>query len=226
MCLKFIVLFIVCFLQKQDMKEIFNVNPSDIEEIELQETNRRENRTSAEKDGKTIWRIANGFMTIFFLMASGVQFNDPDPYLWVPLYGTATLLTFSVVIWPNSSGNKKWIWIYSMHAMFCFGMFLYTIVQLVIAATHPLSDGSLNPLTYEEGREMAGVMITAIWLFTCKQSPTISNQSRHICWKKRFSNTALIILFSFLPLLLWGFCYLSIMDCSLCIDFNDYRFSF
>ncbi|XP_071039074.1 transmembrane protein 220 isoform X4 [Parasteatoda tepidariorum] len=148
-------------------------NPSDIEEIELQETNRRENRTSAEKDGKTIWRIANGFMTIFFLMASGVQFNDPDPYLWVPLYGTATLLTFSVVIWPNSSGNKKWIWIYSMHAMFCFGMFLYTIVQLVIAATHPLSDGSLNPLTYEEGREMAGVMITAIWLFTCKQSPTI-----------------------------------------------------
>ncbi|GFT33182.1 transmembrane protein 220 [Nephila pilipes] len=106
-------------------------------------------------------------------MASGVQFNDPDPFLWVPLYGTAAILTASITIRPNLSENKIWRWAYWIHAIYCLGMFVYVLIALVVVATNPQADGSLNPLTYEEGREMAGIMITAIWLFTCKQSPAI-----------------------------------------------------
>ncbi|GIX76639.1 transmembrane protein 220 [Caerostris darwini] len=132
-----------------------------------------EKQKSAESVGKIIWRGANAMMTIFFVMASGVQFNDPDPYLWVPLYGTAAVLTTLVTVRPSLSENQIWRCIYWIHAAFCTAMFVYVLVQLVMVSTNPQTDGSLNPLTYEEGREMAGVMITAVWLFICKQSPTI-----------------------------------------------------
>ncbi|GIZ04120.1 transmembrane protein 220 [Caerostris extrusa] len=125
-----------------------------------------EKQKSAESAGKIIWRGANAMMTIFF-------FNDPDPYLWVPLYGTAAALTTLVTVRPSLSENQIWRCIYWIHAAFCTAMFVYVLVQLVMVSTNPQTDGSLNPLTYEEGREMAGVMITAVWLFICKQSPTI-----------------------------------------------------
>ncbi|GBM40384.1 hypothetical protein AVEN_106130-1 [Araneus ventricosus] len=188
-----------------------------------------EKQKSAESGGKTVWRGANAMMTLFFIMASGVQFNDPDPFLWVPLYGIAAILTISVTVRPNVTASRIWRYAYWMHAAFCIGMLIYVLVALVLVATNPKSDGSLNPLTYEEGREMAGIMITSIWLFTCKQSPTISSDSSQKLNKKENIVAVAVLFLSLLPLLLWALCYSDIMSSSyisLCSDFYFDEFSF
>ncbi|CAL1263433.1 unnamed protein product [Larinioides sclopetarius] len=188
-----------------------------------------EKQKSAESGGKIVWRVANAMMTLFFIMASGVQFNDPDPFLWVPLYGTAAILTISVTVRPNVTASRIWRYTYWIHATFGIGMLIYVLVALVLVATNPKSDGSLNPLTYEEGREMAGIMITSIWLFTCKQSPTISSDSSQKLSKKENIVAVAVIFLSLLPLILWTLCYSDIMSSSyisLCSDFYFDEFSF
>ncbi|KAG8180127.1 hypothetical protein JTE90_012141 [Oedothorax gibbosus] len=183
----------------------------------------------SEYAGKILWRIANVMMTGFFAMASGVQFNDPDPFLWVPLYGTAALLSACISIQPNTSASKLWRSVYWLHTVYCIGMFLYVLVELIIVATNPQADGSLNPLTYEEGREMAGIMITIIWLFTCMQSPIISYDplSKHQMKKSVFVLS--VVLISIFPLFLWYLCYSSSLSSgctSFCSDFYVNEFSF
>ncbi|XP_035216024.1 transmembrane protein 220-like isoform X2 [Stegodyphus dumicola] len=188
-------------------------------EAEDEVTKKSEKQKASESGGKIIWRGANSMMTLFFIMASGVQ----------PLYGTAAILTACIAIRPNLSGHKRWRFLYWLHAVFCLGMFCYAFVELVIAAVNPESDGSLNPLTYEEGREMAGVLITTIWLFTCKQSPTIKSDSSTRKKKGQSTITIFIVIFSFLPLLLWALCYSNVLNAtyfSVCSDFYVDEFSF
>ncbi|GFQ89513.1 transmembrane protein 220 [Trichonephila clavata] len=163
---------------KEPLNESRQCSEEDVQQVFVKKS---EKQKSAESGGKIIWRGANAMMSLFFVMASGVQFNDPDPFLWVPLYGTAGILTATITIRPNLSENKIWRCAYWIHAIYCVGMFVYVLIALVAVATNPQADGSLNPLTYEEGREMAGIMITAIWLFICKQSPTIRCAFPHWC---------------------------------------------
>ncbi|CAL1263431.1 unnamed protein product [Larinioides sclopetarius] len=166
-----------------------------------------EKQKSAESGGKIVWRVANAMMTLFFIMASGVQFNDPDPFLWVPLYGTAAILTISVTVRPNVTASRIWRYTYWIHATFGIGMLIYVLVALVLVATNPKSDGSLNPLTYEEGR---------------------SDSSQKLSKKENIVAVAVIFL-SLLPLILWTLCYSDIMSSSyisLCSDFYFDEFSF
>lgn len=37
-------------------------------------------------------RILNLFICLIFLLFAGWQYNDPDPYLWVPIYGFVALV--------------------------------------------------------------------------------------------------------------------------------------
>ena len=49
-----------------------------------------------------IFKAVNGVFLLLFLASAGVQYNDPDPLLWIALYGgaaTACLLSFTN--WPH-----------------------------------------------------------------------------------------------------------------------------
>ena len=37
-------------------------------------------------------KIFNGFFIIIFIIFAGLQYNDPDPYIWMPIYLYAALL--------------------------------------------------------------------------------------------------------------------------------------
>ncbi|GFY66005.1 uncharacterized protein TNIN_441161 [Trichonephila inaurata madagascariensis] len=88
-----------------ELKEPLNESKPCSEEAVQVFVKKSEKQKSAESGGKIIWRGANAMMTLFFVLASGVQFNDPDPFLWVPLYGTAAILTATITIRPNLSGK-------------------------------------------------------------------------------------------------------------------------
>ncbi|MDZ7878768.1 MAG: transmembrane 220 family protein [Saprospiraceae bacterium] len=43
-------------------------------------------------------KILNVILCIIFLLFLGVQYNDPDPYLWIPIYGfVAVVCGFAAV---------------------------------------------------------------------------------------------------------------------------------
>jgi Transmembrane family 220, helix len=42
----------------------------------------------------SIMKIFNLIFAILFLISAGLQYNDPDPYLWIPLYLLAAFLCF------------------------------------------------------------------------------------------------------------------------------------
>jgi hypothetical protein len=37
-------------------------------------------------------KILNGIFTLLFILFAGLQYNDPDPYVWIPIYLYAALL--------------------------------------------------------------------------------------------------------------------------------------
>ena len=43
-------------------------------------------------------KIFNGILTLLFILCAAVQFNDPDPYYWIAIYGTVAVISgFAVV---------------------------------------------------------------------------------------------------------------------------------
>ncbi len=38
-------------------------------------------------------RIVNYIFFFIFIMCAAVQYNDPDPYIWVPIYGFAAVVS-------------------------------------------------------------------------------------------------------------------------------------
>lgn len=39
-------------------------------------------------------KVFNYTMSVLFLLFALLQINDPDPYLWIPIYGYAALMSF------------------------------------------------------------------------------------------------------------------------------------
>lgn len=66
-------------------------------------------------------RIVNIFFTLLFLLFTYLQLNDPDPYVWVPLYLLGAVTCFLSL----KKGNYTFlyltgIFIYSAYAVFLF----------------------------------------------------------------------------------------------------------
>lgn len=66
-------------------------------------------------------KIFNLIFTILFLISAGLQYNDPDPYVWIPLYLLAAFLCFRAY---QGRFLKSWyriaILIYSAYALYLF----------------------------------------------------------------------------------------------------------
>ncbi|WP_336514736.1 transmembrane 220 family protein [Pollutibacter soli] len=42
-------------------------------------------------------KILNVFFVIIFVISAGLQYNDPDPYIWIPIYLYAAVLCWLAV---------------------------------------------------------------------------------------------------------------------------------
>lgn len=108
------------------------------------------------------WRLANGFMALFFAFATYVQLNDPDPVIWMLIYAIPCFLCIALVI--DSSLQDHYVWRYT--AVIHVGVSILGIFySLSVLFTTEIT--SKNPLEYEEGREIGGLLIITAWLGLC-----------------------------------------------------------
>ncbi|XP_071477002.1 transmembrane protein 220-like [Diadema antillarum] len=151
-----------------------------------------------------LWMLINIITGVFFSLAGLVQINDIDPYVWMPIYLIPACLCFTIVWNPEVVDKGLWRVIAIAHLIVCL------IATLVVGGTviHYLEDRVINPLRYEEGRELCGVMIIDVWLTICLckccgvvKNGTSTGQISVVMW--------LTLVSSLMPIVFWGLCCFS-----------------
>ncbi|KAK3089500.1 hypothetical protein FSP39_004108 [Pinctada imbricata] len=149
-----------------------------------------------------IWRAMNAVMFTFFLLAGYVNLNDPDWYLWIPIYGVCALLCLPLIVKPEWSYSKIWNTVAVIHLTFCLSYAVYQVVLLMEAVSGRLE----NPLQHEEGREAGGLLIIITWLIIGR----FTQIGRPVKMSNKYMMNALLLMavtLTFIPLLTWSLCF-------------------
>lgn len=103
-------------------------------------------------------RVANAVAFLTFALAIAVQYNDPDPVVWMLIYAVAAAFTAAAVF------NRYYgiVWVAAV------GFIVGTIYWLPgVDLSDPSSlvtDVRMNSLAVEETREALGLAICAVWM--------------------------------------------------------------
>lgn len=103
------------------------------------------------------FRIGAGVMSAVFAASAAVQWNDPDPFAWIALYGLAAMLAAAAAagrlpLLPNAAA---------------FGLFLVLtalwLPSLGTARAEAFSSIRMQATRDEEPRETVGLALCAVW---------------------------------------------------------------
>lgn len=104
-------------------------------------------------------------IALLFIIFAAVQYNDPDFYIWVPLYGVIAIVA---IMWDRGWRNKKVL--FALSLMFFLGMCFYIpdVIYWVLEGT-PSIAGSMKAESpfIEFVREFfgLGICLTALTLY-------------------------------------------------------------
>jgi hypothetical protein len=110
--------------------------------------------------GHVAWRVADVVFLVLFAMSLLVQYNDPDPYIWMALYGTAGLAC------ALSLAGRLPRWLPLLVALIAI-LWATTILPRVVGQV-PFLDmfaaWEMKDIGIEESREMYGLLLVAAWM--------------------------------------------------------------
>ncbi|XP_069605315.1 transmembrane protein 220 isoform X2 [Ranitomeya imitator] len=127
---------------------------------------------------RALWRLCNVIMASFLTLAAYVQV----------IYVIPAALIFLLSINPDITGHIIWRTLSALHGAVC-----------LIGASYLLLSGDIrNILHQEEGRELSGLVIIAVWMLLCKDSAraTVGGVRLFVA-----------VSVSVLPLLVWIYIY-------------------
>ncbi len=104
-----------------------------------------------------VFRAAAAAMCGLFLLSVAVQWNDPDPWLWMPIYGLAALLAGSgaggrLPLVPNAAALALYVVLFACWAP-----------SLVAARHQAFESWQMLAPEDEAPREAAGLALCALW---------------------------------------------------------------
>ena len=95
--------------------------------------------------------IVSLFLTVLFLIFAGLQYNDPDPWLWIPAYLLYAVVSISAAIKPL---NSMWYLFFFLLAL--VGAFICMPAQWEGIGTEMMNENT------EKARESLGLLICAV----------------------------------------------------------------
>jgi hypothetical protein len=116
-----------------------------------------------------VWIALNILMLVMFVFSVIVQYNDPDPWIWMPVYGAAAVacgleLAHRLRWWFSALvGVGSVIWAATI-APHVFGQ---------VPFMDMFSAWEMKNTGIEESREMYGLLIVTIWMVVL----TVANRS-------------------------------------------------
>ncbi|KAJ8038005.1 hypothetical protein HOLleu_18966 [Holothuria leucospilota] len=147
------------------------------------------------------WRLSNGVMSGFFLLATFVQRNDPDSLLWMTLYIIPAIFCIIYSLKLCNPGHNILYRSVQLHVAFCLVIALYTIFKLLqinSTGTEPI----LSWHELEETRELGGLCFIISWLVL-----NLKFFSSNTARQRQLSRVLATL--SVLPILLWMVSYLN-----------------
>jgi hypothetical protein len=107
-----------------------------------------------------LWTAANVAMFVLFAFAVVVQFNDPDPGIWMTIYGLAACACLLAI-----TGRARW-WLTSMvgAAALAWAVTIEPRVLGKVPFGEMFSAWEMKDTGVEESREMYGLLIVAVWM--------------------------------------------------------------
>ena len=106
------------------------------------------------------WTYANGVMCALFIFSAAVQVNDPDPWVWIPVY----LAAAAMCVWEM---RRRTQWVAPLALVVLTIVWAGTIAPRVIGKVGFLemfSAWEMKNIGIEEEREMYGLLIVAAWM--------------------------------------------------------------
>jgi hypothetical protein len=107
-----------------------------------------------------IYRVISGLMTLLFLFSVVVQYNDPDPYLWMPEYGAAAIVS----AWAVVRRPPWWVPAVVLIPTLIWGAMWIPRVIGHTTLGDVFGTIGMNNVHAEEGRELLGLAIVASWM--------------------------------------------------------------
>ncbi|EAR01888.1 transmembrane 220 family protein [Maribacter sp. HTCC2170] len=102
-----------------------------------------------------VFKFSGSIFSVLFLITAGLQYNDPDPALWISIYLIATVVTLGYVF------NKVSFFIPAIFGVLALIGFFYLMPETFEGFT--IGQGDIKNI--EEAREAFGLLITAIVMF-------------------------------------------------------------
>lgn len=104
--------------------------------------------------------VANYFMLAAFLFSAIVQYNDPDPWRWIGVYGLAAILSILF-----ARGKFPWIGAAALGllALIWAGFIAPSVIGKTSLVDIFRSYEMKSP-EVELAREMGGLLIVAVWM--------------------------------------------------------------
>lgn len=102
-------------------------------------------------------RVLSGFFAGVFLLSAAVQWNDPDPFVWIAGYLVAAGLSLAaclgrIPVLPNAV------------AAIGFGLWFLSLAGTIPGApSEAFTSFEMRDTGHEEPREAVGLLICAIW---------------------------------------------------------------
>jgi len=97
-------------------------------------------------------------MFLVFTLAAFVQWNDPDPLLWISLYALAALLSLA------AAAGRVWLWP-SVAALALYLMGVSSLLHaLADARVSAFTSWKMRDVSDEKAREALGLAICAAWM--------------------------------------------------------------
>jgi hypothetical protein len=112
-------------------------------------------------------RLLTGAMVVVFLFAVAVQYNDPDPLRWMAIYGLAAL---ACSLWL-ARRLPRWIPVVVGIAALAWAMTLAPGVVGRVSVGELFQSYAMKSEAVEEGREMGGLLIVAVWMAVLALTP-------------------------------------------------------
>ena len=108
---------------------------------------------------RLLWTLANGVMLSMFLFSAAVQFNDPDPAVWIGIYGIAAV----VCVLEIRRRTPVWMPVaVALIALVWAGTLYYGARDVPIMSL--FAEWEMRDVRVEEAREMYGLAIVAGWM--------------------------------------------------------------
>jgi hypothetical protein len=103
------------------------------------------------------FRVLAPLMCGVFLVSAAVQLDDPDPWLWMPLYGLAAALAALAAagrlpLWPNAAALVLFV-----------GLFALWAPSLFSARSDAFTHWRMQSAEDEAAREAGGLALCAAW---------------------------------------------------------------